>query len=73
MATELTEQQESELNAAIGKYRATAINPCGVCFYFDEGEERPYRIADDHASECFGTYQELLDAARAWKDAFDAE
>lgn len=73
MSNALTAQQETELNAAIGKYRASGTNPCGVCFYFDETEEKPYRIADDHASESFDTYEELLEAASDWKDAFDAE
>jgi len=73
MANALTAQQEAELNAAIGKYCTSDSNPCGVSFYFDEGEEKPFRIADDQASESFETYDELLDAASDWKNAFDAE
>lgn len=72
-SNQLTQQHEDELNAAIGEYGCTDSNPCGVCFYFDSGEEKPFRIADDHTSESFAAYEELLEAASNWKEAFDAE
>lgn len=71
MSNTLTAQQESELNATIGKYRTSDSNPCGVSFYFDQGEEKPFRISDDQVSESFSTYDELLNATIDWKDSFD--
>lgn len=66
-----TQEQVCELNAAIGKYRATYDNPCGVHFYIDADEEKPYRIADDYCQERFSTYSELLAAAIAWRHMRD--
>jgi hypothetical protein len=68
-----TSQQVAELNSAIGKYRATGDNPCGVCFYLDPEESKPFRIADDNFSESFYDYEELLLAARCWREAFDED
>lgn len=62
---------EKRLYEIIGPYKCTVQNPAGVYFYFDEGEEKPYRIADDWASENFATYEELLVAAHKWRASFD--
>jgi len=67
----LTDTKLADLNAAIGEYKTSDSNPCGVSFYFDEGEEKPWRIADDGASDSFGSFGELLAAAKEWKEAFD--
>lgn len=59
------------IEAAAGSYRVTGSNPCGLAAYYDEGEEKPWRISDDQASESFATPQEAMEGARAWAEAME--
>ena len=58
-----------QIEAAAGDYVASGENPCGLCAYYDEGEPKPWRIADDHASERFATPGEAIAGAEAWAEA----
>lgn len=67
----ITEKQETELNEIIGEHAPSPTNVNGVSFYFDEGEEFPYRIGCEHENESFATYEELVDATKSWKESLD--
>ena len=63
----MTVEQLAKLNASVGQYDQT--EPRRVLFFFDEGDDKPYRITDEKASESFGSYEELLEAAQCWNGA----
>lgn len=62
----ITKEQELQLISAVGSAYCTTDNPCGVCFYYDLDSKTPFRIADDHHSESFSTFDELLSCAKDW-------
>lgn len=63
------------IDKALREYRTTHDNPCGGCGYYDEGEEKPYRVhfCDGASDESFATLAEAIDAASAYADEMDAE
>lgn len=64
----LSAAQLDALYDAIGPHRVSQQNPCGVCFSMDADQ---YWISDDHLSESYRTYDELLEAARRWRRNMD--
>jgi hypothetical protein len=58
-----------QIEAAAGEYVASGENPCGLCAYYDEGEPKPWRIADDGNSSRFATLAEAIAEAKEWADA----
>lgn len=56
------------IEAAAGPARCTDANPCGLVAYYDGGEERPWRIADDWVSLRFATADEAAEEAATWGD-----
>lgn len=58
------------IEAALGEYLASDDQPCAAYAYYDEGEAKPWRIADDHTSESFATLDEAITGAEAWAEAF---
>jgi hypothetical protein len=71
-ATEI-EAGTKQIEEAIGDYLCTHNQPCAAAVYYDEGEEKPWRIADDGASERFATVEEAVAGAEAWQEAMAAE
>lgn len=69
--TGFTTEQITELHAAMGRYNASDINPTGIVFSYNDGQQNPYEISDDYASESFSTYKELLTAAKSWRRDMD--
>lgn len=59
------------IESAAGSYRTSASNPCGLSAYYDEGCDKPWRIADDQASESFATAEEAEHAAAEWAEAME--
>ena len=66
-ATEI-ESGVKQIEAALGEYLCTNDQPCAAYAYYDESEEKPWRIADDHTSERFATVAEAVVAAEAWAE-----
>lgn len=62
----------AQIEVALGDYLCTDDQPCTACAYYDEGEEQPWRIADDHTSERFATLEEAVAGAEAWAEAMEA-
>ena len=56
------------IESAAGPARCSDRNPCGLAAYYDEGDDRPWRIADDHTSASFATADEAAAAAATWAD-----
>ena len=54
------------IEAAAGPARCSHRNPCGLAAYCDEGDDRQWRIADDHTSASFATADEAAEAAATW-------
>lgn len=57
------------IEEALGDYLCSNSQPCAAAVYFDAGESRPWRIADDGNSESFATVSEAVEAAKAWRQA----
>ena len=58
-----------QVEDALGSYLCTDAQPCAAFAYYDEGEGNPWRIADDHDSERFATFEEAIAGAEAWAEA----
>ncbi len=67
------ELETQKIEAALGHYLCSADQPCAAAVYYDEGEEKPWRIADDGASESFGTVEEAIEGAHSWAEAMSSE
>jgi hypothetical protein len=63
-----TEQQLDQLEMATGN-QCSESNPCGCSAYYDQGQKKPWRIADDHMSESYATFEEALADAPSWNPA----
>ncbi len=61
----------SEIESHLGDSLCSAENPCGALAYYDLGEQLPWRIADDHTAESFGTLKEAIAGAKAWRQAME--
>jgi hypothetical protein len=59
----------SEIESHLGDSLCSAEDPCGALAYYDLGEKLPWRIADDHTAESFGTLKEAIAGAKAWRQA----
>lgn len=58
-----------QIEAALGDYCVSNSHPCAAAAYYDEGNAKPWRIADDHTSERFATLEDAIAGAEAWADA----
>lgn len=56
----------AEIESALGHALCSDSNPCGAVVQYNEGEAKPWRIADDHASEELDTLDSALAAAKEW-------
>jgi hypothetical protein len=68
---EAIQAELDRIEGLLGAARCTDANPCGAAAYYDEGDDKPWRIADDHNTARFATADEAADEAEAWAD--DAE
>lgn len=70
MTPETIEAGVKKIEAAAGRYRVTHANPCGIAGYYDAGEAKPWRVADDYESQSFRTLREAVAEARRWAKVF---
>jgi hypothetical protein len=56
----IIESQLRKLEAALGSARCTARNPCGTSAYYDVGESKPWRLADDQNWESFARFEDAM-------------
>lgn len=65
--------QLERIEEAAGDYADGNIHPCGLVASYRRGEELPWRIADDWASEEFATAAEAVAGAAEWVKAMNAD
>lgn len=73
MSTNEIQTALDRIEAAAGDYAVSDNNPCGLAAYYDEGKEKPWRIADDQASMSFATAEEAEAEAEEWAEQMAAE
>ncbi len=60
--------QIEELECCFAEFRTTDANPCGGSAYYDEDDERPWRVhfADGALDESFYTFGQARDAIETY-------
>jgi len=58
------------IEKALGPALCSDTNPCGAVVQYIAGDEKPWRIADDHTSEAFASLASALAAAGEWAEAY---
>ena len=57
------------IEKALGPALCSDANPCGAVVQYNEGEAKPWQIADDQHSEAFCTLEDAIAAAGGWSDS----
>ena len=66
MTTMTIQDRLNAIEFALGVAAASDDNPCGAVAYHDDGEAKPWRIADDSCGESYATFEDALAAAPKW-------
>ena len=66
MTTTNIQDRLNAIESALGVAAASDDNPCGAVAYHDDGEAKPWRIADDSCGESYATFEAALSAAPKW-------